>query len=295
MAGKIVVIVNPAARRGEIGEGIARRTLSELGVPFEIHRTTGPGHAGQLALETAGRDAGETSLMVLGGDGTVVEVAGALAGSDRAIGVIPGGTGNQLARFLRLPLSISRSVRELVASDRSRVLDMARFNGGRHFAIAAGLGMDAAMIAGTSGEAKRRFGVAAYIYSATKAVLRPEIFGVRINADGKLFEREGGLAMIANVGEVMGGRFSLGPQISPDDGWLDICVLSPSGVIDGARIATMMARGNFTDESRMFFVRARSASIEADAGVPAQADGELLDGSSIVADIVAGSARFMVR
>lgn len=283
-----LLIVNPAARGGRPAEGDALAAFAALGVPVELRRTTGPGDAARIAA----REVGGPSVFVLGGDGTVMEVVSALVGRDVAVGVLPGGTGNQLARHLGIPLDVRRAVGALVGASSVR-LDLGRLGDGRHFALTAGFGLDAAMILGASPALKRSVGVGAYFWSAARAVMRMQPFAVRIEADGKLFEREAGLAMIANVGAVMDGRFGLGPGVRPDDGLLDVCVVSPRGLADGVTLAARMARRDFRDDPRLFFVRARQVCLEAPSGVPAQADGEVLALSRLDANVVPGGAQFL--
>lgn len=283
-----LLIVNPAARGGQSAEGEALAAFAALGVSVDVHRTTAPGDAARIAA----REGRGPQVFVLGGDGTVMEVVGALVGSDVAVGVLPGGTGNQLARHLGIPLSVRRAVAALSGATRRR-LDLGNLGDGRHFALTAGFGLDAAMILGASPALKRRIGVGAYFWSAARAVMRMRPFTVRIEADGTLLEREAGLAMIANVGAVMDGRFGLGPGVSPDDGWLDVCVVSPRGLADGLSLAARMARREFRDDARMFFMRARQVRMEAPAGVPAQADGEVLSLSRLDAKVVPGGAQFL--
>lgn len=293
---RAVLIANPAARRGRSAEPRVRSALAALGCELETHWTTGSGHAAQLArtLAPAISAADDTLLCVLGGDGTVVEAAGALAGSGVPIGILPGGTGNQLALLLGLPRDPARAaVAHLRNAGATRTFDLGALESGHWFALTAGVGMDAAMIAGASSAAKRRFGVAAYVRSAAAAVLAARTFAVRVEADGQVFEREAGLAMIANVGTIMEGRFGLGPGVEPDDGWLDVCVLSPAGVADGAALAWRMARRDFRDDPRMLFVRARQVRLTAPEGVPAQADGEMLASPDLTARVVPGAACFL--
>ncbi len=258
------------------------------GVTPRVVRTTAPGHAAEIArAESDG-----APILVLGGDGTVMEVVGALVGRGVPVGILPGGTGNQLARHLRIPLHVGRAARAL-ANARPVSLDLGRLTDGRYFSLAAGLGVDAAMIAGASAESKRRFGVGAYVWSAARALLGARLFPVRIVADGKVFEREAALAMIANVGAVMDGRFSLGPGVSPTDGWLDLCVLTPRGIDDALTLAARMAAGRFAEDPRMLFVRARSIRVEAPEGIGAEADGELLVAPILDATVVPQGASFL--
>lgn len=282
------MVVNPAARGGRSAESAALVACGEAGIAVRVQRTKAPGDAARIAAaETDG-----APILVLGGDGTVMEVVGALVGRGVPVGILPGGTGNQLARHLGIPLNVPRAVRAL-ANAEPLSLDLGLLADGRHFSLTAGFGVDAQMIAGASPALKRRVGVAAYIWSGTQAVMRTRPFNVRAEADGKVYEREAALAMVANVGAVMNGRFGLGPGVSPTDGQLDACILTARGLADGLALASRMARRDFRDDPRMLFVRATELRLTVPEGVPAQADGELISGSSLHASVVAGGASFL--
>src|SRR4051812_9134607 len=151
--------------------------------------TERPGHAAELAVSSSSQ---YDAVFVLGGDGTVMEVAGALAGTQTPVGVLAGGTGNLLARALGISLSVNRAVDRLLTGS-ELFIDLGRFESGRRFAIAAGVGIDAAMVAETPGWLKRRMGVLAYTImgsrAAIRAVRRREFFHARVSVDGVLYER----------------------------------------------------------------------------------------------------------
>lgn len=283
-----LLIVNPAARGGRSALDRVLRERERAGLVLRVERTQRPGDAAQLARAQES----EAPVFVLGGDGTVMEVVGALAGRQVPVGIIPGGTGNQLARLLRIPLDVAQAVQAL-AQGEPRRLDLGRLDDGRHFALTAGFGLDAAMIAGASPAAKRRLGVGAYVLSAARALPPMRPFDVRIEADGQVWERRAGLAMIANVGAVMDGRFGLGPDVQPDDGWLNVSVLSPESAVDGLALAWRMARRDFRPDARTFFVRARNVRLTVEGEVPAQADGELIAAQSLAATVQPGAACFL--
>jgi YegS/Rv2252/BmrU family lipid kinase len=290
----VQLIVNPAARGGRTAEGEAAAAFAAAGVAVTLHRTAGPGDAARVAAALLPQlaPAGDEALFVLGGDGTVMEAVGALVGSGAAVGILPGGTGNQLARHLGIPLGVAAAVRAL-ATPRVVPFDLGRLADGRWFALTAGFGLDAAIIAGASKASKRRFGVGAYFLSALRALRAAPRFAVRVETDGAVVEREASLAMIANVGSVMDGRIAFGPDAAPDDGWLDVCILSPRGAVDALALAARLHRRDFRPDPRMLLLRARSARLTTDAAVSAQADGELLTVHDLAAMVAPAAARFL--
>src|SRR5262245_52439887 len=103
---KAILLGNPASGRGRGAQALeaAARILAERGVSHDVWRTAGPGDAASLARRAAAEETG--LLMVIGGDGTVRDVAEGLAGAAVTVGILPGGTGNDLARTLGVPLGL---------------------------------------------------------------------------------------------------------------------------------------------------------------------------------------------
>jgi diacylglycerol kinase (ATP) len=291
---RAVVIANPAARRGRRLAEHARQALASRSVECDLVFTNAPGHAAELALQHAPH---YDAVFVLGGDGTVMEVAGALAGTRTPIGVLAGGTGNLMARALGIPLSVRRAVGALLDGG-ELVIDLGRFDNGRRFAIAAGVGIDAAMVAETPGWLKRRMGVLAYTImgsrAALRAVLRRDFFQARVTIDGVVHERRVAAVMIANFGAVLGNRLTLGPEIRTDDGFLDGCIFAPNSLRDALRIMRRMLRRDFGSDPCVLYVRGRHIRVETDPSLPWQADGELMGTTPFTVDVEALAVRLLV-
>jgi diacylglycerol kinase (ATP) len=291
---RAVVIANPASRRGKRLAEDARASLAGRSVECDVLFTKAPGHAAQLALDHAPH---YDAVFALGGDGTVMEVAGALAGSGTPIGVLAGGTGNLLARALGIPLSVRGAVEALLSGDQLLV-DLGRFDSGRRFAIAAGVGIDAAMVAETPSWLKRRLGVLAYTIMGTRAALRAvfrrQFFHARITVDGKIYEREAAAVMIANFGAVLGKRITLGPGIRTDDGLLDSCVFSPRTLRDAVRIMWRLLRHDFRSDPCMLYIRGSHIRVETAPPLPWQADGEMMGTTPFDVDVEPLAARLLV-
>src|SRR5581483_6556264 len=118
-------------------------------------------------------------------------------------------TGNLLARAVGIPLAVPRAVDALLSGEQL-LIDLGRFSSRRGFAIAAGVGIDASMVAEAPGWLKRRLGVLAYTIMGTRAALRAvflrRYFRVRITIDGATHECDAAAVMIANFGAVLGKR-----------------------------------------------------------------------------------------
>ena len=273
---RALVIANPASRQGKRLAEEARETLAKRSIECDVVFTERSGHAAELAAQHAPT---YDALFALGGDGTVMEVASAVSGSDTRVGVLAGGTGNLLARALGIPLSLHRAIPALVDGGELRI-DLGRFDSGRRFAIAAGVGIDAMMVAETPSWMKRRLGVLAYAIigtrAALRAVLKRQFFRARVTIDGEVHERDAAAVMIANFGAVLGNKITLGPDIRTDDGVLDACIFSPHTLGDAMRIMSRLMRGRFGTDPAMLYARGRDVRVETTPPLPWQADGDLM-------------------
>lgn len=273
---------------------VAHNALASRSVVSDVIFTERPGHAAELAVQHSPH---YDAVLVLGGDGTVMEVAGALSGTNAPIGVLAGGTGNLLARALGIPLSISRAVEAFVDGD-DLLIDLGRVDSGRRFAIAAGVGIDATMIAETPDWLKRRLGVLAYTIMGTRAalraVLRHEFFRARVTVDGVVHERDAAAVMIANFGAVLGERIMLGPGIRTDDGFLDGCIFSPRTIADALRIMWRLVRHDFRSDPCLLYCRGQNIRVETTPPMPWQADGELMGTTPFAAAVEPLAARLIV-
>ncbi len=289
-----LLIANPAARRAGALLPAVERAFHAAGVRCEIVPTERPGHAAELAAGLAAEHARERrAVYVLGGDGTVMEVLDALAYSGIPVGILPGGTGNLVARSLGIPLDVVRAV-DLLLRGRVARIDLGVTGGGRRFAFSVGAGVDSRMIAETSARAKRTFGAAAYAYTAVRCALAPRTFGVRAEVDGTVVEREAAAVMVANSGGVLDDLITLGPGIRNDDGLLDICVFSPKGSMEAVALGWRLFTARFDGHPAMFHRAAREFRIECEPPQIYQADGEILGDTPFEARIEAGGATVIV-
>ncbi|HEU5304130.1 MAG TPA: diacylglycerol kinase family protein, partial [Gemmatimonadales bacterium] len=233
---RALLITNPAAARtAPMSVEAILTTLRGAGWDTRVRATSGPGDARRLAEH--GVSEGVEVVAVYGGDGTTMQAAAALVGTDVSLGVIPGGTGNLLAGNLRIPASPARAARALVNA-RPKLFDLGRVErpgGPQYFAVACGAGYDARVMAGTLAAHKRRWGMAAYV--ATTLRLMPHLRSAlhSITIDGVEYEADASMVLVANCGEVIPPFLKLGPGIAPDDGLLDVVVLKANSLSQSLR------------------------------------------------------------
>ena len=287
---RVLLIVNPGSRRGIRLRDRALRAFSNAGVVCDVMPTEAPGHATVLA----GAHAHDYhAVFTLGGDGTVMEVLGALAHHGPPVGILAGGTGNVIARSLGIPLDPARAVPLLLQGDEAS-LDMGRLGDGRRFAIGVGVGLDATMIAEAPGKLKKRLGFMAYVIGGYKAVLRNQRFVLRLTVDGEVFELTASAVLIANFGAVLNDFVTLGKGIIHDDGQLDACVFSPRNLWDALRILWRMIRKDFSPDPCLFYRSGREFKVETVPRMPAQADGELIGATPLTVSVEPLAGRLLI-
>lgn len=286
--GGIALVVNPA--KVDDADGLAAevaRRCAELGLPAPaIHTTTAqdPG-LGQARAAVAD---GARLVLAAGGDGTVRAVAEALAGTPAALGVLPFGTGNLLARNLDLPTDQDEAIGTALAG-RDRAIDVGRLDDGTVFAVMAGAGFDAAMMREAPEGLKSTVGWPAYIVGGIRSLRRD-----RVGLDLRLDDRPPVRArvrtvVVGNMGMLQGGLVLL-PDARPDDGVLDVAVVAPRRTSDWlVLIARALARRQRPDR-RMQTYQARHVDVRLHRRQPRQVDGDLIDpGLRLVASVEPGA------
>ena len=207
---RALIIANPAAARTRPGVvSVIMDSFRSGGWDAELAATSGPGDARRLAEE--GVAAGVDTVVVFGGDGTTMQAAAALVGTDVNLGLIPGGTGNLLAGNLRIPNSPPRAVAALLRA-RGRRIDLGRMDrpdGIHYFAVACGAGYDARVMAETPALQKRRWGMGAYVATTLRLIRELKCVDYLLTVDGHEYDAHAAMVLVANCGEVIPDRKSV--------------------------------------------------------------------------------------
>lgn len=287
---RALVIANPASRGSSRRVAAAMRALERAGIEGDSVSTEYVGHAAKIAAARAGS---YEAVFTLGGDGTAMDVIGALAGKGPPVGILPGGTGNLLARSLGIPLTVRAAVRAL-ANGREARIDLGQLGDGRLFGIGTGVGVDATMIAETSVWLKRRLGVLSYVIVGLRSLLRFDAFQVSGTVDGVPFEKRASAILVANFGTMFRHLLTLGDGILHDDGVLNVCIFSPSTNADAARITYKMIRRDFSPDPCMSYLSGREIEITTVPRRAVQADGELAGSTPISVRVLPGAGRLLL-
>ncbi|MFC7278493.1 diacylglycerol/lipid kinase family protein [Paractinoplanes rhizophilus] len=238
--------------------------------PMWLETTVDDPGAGQCAQ--AVRDGAEL-VFACGGDGTVMACVTALAGTDVALAVRPAGTGNLLAANLGLTDDVATAVEVVLQGGRRRI-DVGAV-GEQSFAVMAGMGFDAHMLDATNATAKKHIGWLAYVAGAARHLRdRPMRISIRLD-DHTAFTRRPRTVIVGNVGRLQGGMRLLN-NARPDDGLLDVAVLSPRTLRHWAALGWGVLRRKDT-VARMETFTAGRVEIRSNRAQPRQLDGDLID------------------
>lgn len=271
----MIVIFNPTAgrRRSHLLWRVLD-LLSTSGVRLEVAETRHAGHAAALAREAV---AGGASLVVAaGGDGTIAEVVGGIAGGAARLGVIPLGTANVLAYELGLPFA-PRAVAAALAFGHTRTLWPGIAHGpegGRVFVQMLGVGLDAQVVHRLSLPLKRAVGRGAYVAQTLRELVRYEFAPLRVRLDGLDATAS---SVIVSKGRLYGGRYTLAPSARSGEPGFTVALFDGAGPLSALLYGAALPLNLLPRVPGLRLVRADRIEILSNDGAgtsPAQADGD---------------------
>jgi len=275
----LFVVCNPTAGRGRGGRLLdpLLQALRRSG-PVEAGVSREPGDEARLAREAAER--GFRRVVALGGDGTWSNVANALiaSGRDVELGLVPGGTGSDLAKSLGVPGGDLEAAAAIAAGDRVRAIDVGRI-GERRFTNIAGFGYDVAVLEHSKTVPVLK-GSAVYIYSALRQLVSFRGFSVEMEVDGGGWRQRELLMLIVANARVFGGSFRIAPGALLDDGLLDVVCFGNVSTAGRFRLMLRLLRGTHLADEAVDHLRVRSLGLRFPAPPRYEVDGEWNQGES---------------
>jgi YegS/Rv2252/BmrU family lipid kinase len=216
----IPVIINPSAGR-KIPILALNQVFGDAGVRWSVEVTQGKGDGSLIARKLA--DRGADIVAVYGGDGTISEVATGLVGTQTALGILPGGTGNVLTYEFGIPQDFVTATRLLVSEHDIHKVDMGVIRY-RKFLLRAGVGFEAMVVKHTPRQLKDRFGILAYGIGGLQALAESRPLRFRLELDGEAHQADGVICTIANAAHLGLPGLRLSLKIDIEDGLLDVFV-----------------------------------------------------------------------
>ncbi len=268
---KILFIVNPKA-----GITIKSKLFLKLLAGYyldteryipEVQFTEFATHATQLAREAL--ITGTSIIVAVGGDGTINEVATALVNSGVAMGILPTGSGNGLARFLRIPMTLIKALR-VINKGNTRLIDTIDINGHIVTSI-AGIGFDAKVAEKFASSGVR--GLLSYMRIVLQEFRSYQPLTYKFSIDGQNYEREALMISFANSNQ-FGFHTRIAPHARIDDGILEMCVISKMPMRKVLYTAPRVFFGTFGKTGYAEYFKVSELNLPGTAGSKVNIDGE---------------------
>lgn len=267
---RLMVIINPisgtASKKGI--DQIIHREAGRYGYVADIRFTTGPNDATQMAREAI--DKGYYGVVACGGDGTVNETARALCGSHVAMGIIPMGSGNGLARHLNIPINVKGAMR-VIGENRVKDCDYATANE-QAFFCTFGIGFDAVVTEKFNSDHKRR-GLTRYLQTALDEFVKYRSEEYIIMANGKVISERALLVACCNASQY-GNNAYIAPRASIKDGLLDVTIIHKGNPLKLALAGIDVLTGFVGKTANTATFRASEVTIVRKKEGPVHLDGE---------------------
>jgi diacylglycerol kinase (ATP) len=272
---KYKLIANPAAGRGKSPE-VVRRTIEALrrrGASFDLELTKGPKDAANIAR----RSLAEFDVIVaVGGDGTVNEIVPGLLFSNKPLGIVPAGSGNDFIKSVGIPNNIDKAV-DILLRGNAGLIDVGKING-TYFANGVGIGFDAAVNRASYEIDHHKRGLLLYFCALLKTLGKYDAVPLTIHLNSGSVSQDTFLLTVGN-GTTVGGGFKLTPHAKVDDGLLDVTLVKPLALpvllwhLPKVFLGTI---GRAKKYAALF--RTGSLTVESAGPVPVHVDGEIYDG-----------------
>ncbi|MCF0159219.1 MAG: diacylglycerol kinase family lipid kinase [Bacteroidaceae bacterium] len=286
---RILFIVNPiSGTQGKLAiMDLIQEMLDKQLFDWHISHTEFAGHAETLAKQAAldGYDV----VVAIGGDGTVNEVGRALVHTDTALGIIPCGSGNGLARHLGVPIDPKKAI-EVIREAKTRVIDYGKING-LPFFCTCGVGFDAYVSLKFAASGKR--GLLTYLENTLTEGLRykPEFYEIE-DEEGK-HKMQAFLIACGNASQY-GNNVYIAPGASINDGLLDVTVMEPFNIIDAPKVAIQLMNKTIDQNSHITTFRTRKLKIHRQSEGVVHFDGDpIVMGRDIDIEIVSNGLKVL--
>jgi diacylglycerol kinase (ATP) len=266
---KILFVVNPISGHGrqKMIEELIDGHLDKTKYDPTILQTTGPGHASVLSQDAVRE--GFDIVVAVGGDGTVNEVGQALVGTSASMAIIPTGSGNGLARHLKIPFDVRKAI-EVINRCNIKKIDTATVND-KAFLSVAGVGYDAYVARKFAKAGKRGFVTYFRIVSREYPMYRPRKYEIEI--DGNKIIRRALLVTFANSSQ-FGNNTSIDPGASLDDGYIDVCIVRRIPLLLLPFYAPMLFIKTFHKTHYIEIIKAKSVTVKRKKGKAIHFDGD---------------------
>jgi YegS/Rv2252/BmrU family lipid kinase len=282
---KVHVVINPASGQDQYILNTINRVFHQQQVAWDVSITQKRGDAARFARQaiTAGADV----VCAYGGDGTVMEVAEGVAGSQTPMAILPGGTANLMSVELGIPKELADAAKTAIdSSSVVRQVDMGQI-GEKRFILRVGIGFAGEKVKMADREMKDKWGILAYSIAGMKALKTVPVAHYRITVDGVEHEIDGKTCLIDNAGNIGLQGMSAGKSISVSDGLLDVIVVRDASIGSWIAVGDQIL-GREPNPEALKHWQGREISVECDPSQTVQVDGEIWESTPVSASVVPG-------
>ncbi len=289
-----VLILNPAARQAEAGGQVIAWAEAQAGC--RVMKTQRAGDAGRFAAEAVRE--GVRCLILAGGDGTISEAVNGLPAFDGVtLGIVPLGTGNDLARCMGVPLDIESALR-VIEVGHTEPMDLIRATSAAEeqpklVVNAASGGFSDVLHRAVNDEIKRMFGPFAYLLAAINAFRKAPTHHVTITCEDQVHRIDACAVMVCNGRYVAGGQ-ELAPEARPDSGRAQLICVSAADWRDRFGVLVRYYLGRHLNDQRVFSREVGRVKVESVPAMRFHADGEPMGQTPLTFEVLAGVLRVCV-
>ena len=289
----ILLICNGKAGQGtlEVLLKDAVPPLLDICTDLIIHKTKEKGDAEKVCREAGNR---YELVVIMGGDGTIHEAINGLSVLEERplVGILPGGTCNDFARSLHIPMNIGQAVRLITESPLEQEIDIVKA-GDRYFSNFWGTGLVSQTSDNIDVGSKSVLGKLSYYISAFQSIKDSPILSVKVTTENEVVEEEVVMLLVANGRSI--GSNPLPTSINMDDGLMDIYVVKKSGFPLLKEFLVIKSTGNISEEyNDIMHIQSKEAHIELGQDEKLDMDGELYEGSRQSLRVLHKHLRFVV-
>jgi len=270
---KSFIILNPASSKGKTLEarGILEKILRECGLDYTIHVSESPEDIINTVKSNIGR---YENFISYGGDGTLHNIAGVLAGTDKNLGCIPTGSGNDIANYMGVPMDMESNCLA-IKECATRRIDLGIINNRHYYLGVSGAGFDS-MVTDLANNTKFPFkGPAKYKYAVYQTLItyRPKKFFLKYNGISR--EVDSMFIVVGNMA-MYGGGMKITPDADATDGLLDACIIKKMSKMHLIKTFPKVYEGKHTDDPFVEIQRIKSIEIDSEFNFSVYADGEYI-------------------
>lgn len=290
MMKKIRFIINPISGDGrkKVLEGVIREHIDAVQYDYDIVYTQAACHATELSREAAEKNF--DIVVAVGGDGSLHEVSKGLLGSKTTLGIIPAGSGNGLARHLKIPFNAVNAIK-VINEAHSISIDTVKINDEIFISI-AGVGFDALIAKKYAKSGKHGFWSYFKIITQEYATYKPKKY--KLNIDGQQLEKKALLIAFANSNQ-FGYNTSIAPDADLQDGLVDVCIFEKASLLEVPIVSNLLFLKQIDKTKYVEIIKAKKITIERKRNKVINIDGESIKlGKTLNIEVIPSSLNVIV-